>query len=439
MKKEKNYYSLPARVPFYYGWIVLPVCILTLLLSIPGQPDGIGVFKDSLISEYNISDIQFSTLFGISTVLVAFIFPFSGKLIDRVGVRKLVPFAVLLMSVMIISITVLPSLVHSDSASRFPALATLGIYVFVLRFCAQGCMGISSRITLGKWFSRRRGLATAVFTLVTNFGFNMSPFLLNRLVDWAGWIKAYRFVSIYILLPFSVFVYIFVRNTPEQCGLSLDEVSADNCDSEDACESSSNEKCYTAKQALRTFVFWVFLLGVGFQAMYMTSIMIHISSIGSNSQLTRNQTYDGFILISIFAMIANVSGGWLSDKFKIKYHLAFMLFAQIIATAGLFFFDRATFRMIFFIGYGLSVGLFSVLQVVAWPKLFGRKYLGEIIGFSMFFIVLLTSIGPFLFSLSPHYTGGYNCILVICMCVSLLIGVICLQTKDPAEPIEKCF
>ena len=115
MKKENNIYPPSVKVPFYYGWVVVLVCILTLLLSIPGQPDGIGVFRDGLISEYNISDIQFSILFGISTVLGAFLFPFSGRLIDRVGVRKLVPAAVLLMSVMIISITVLSSLVCSGS------------------------------------------------------------------------------------------------------------------------------------------------------------------------------------------------------------------------------------------------------------------------------------------------------------------------------------
>jgi len=435
MKKEKDVYSLPVKVPFYYGWVVVLVCILTLLLSIPGQPDGIGVFRDSLISEYNISDIQFSILFGISTVLGAFLFPFSGRLIDRVGVRKLVPIAVLLMSVMIISVTVLPPLLYSDSPLHFPALVTLGIYVLVIRFCAQGCMGVSSRVTLGKWFHRRRGLATAVFTLATTLGFNMAPFLLNRLVDWAGWIKAYRFISFYILLPFAVFAYIFIRNNPEQCGLYLDGVSADNCETENTYESSSKEKYYTPKQALRTYVFWLFLLGLAFQAMYMTSIMIHISSIGSNSGLTRNQTYDGFVLISIFAMIANVSGGWLSDKVRIKYLLAFMLLAQIIATLGLFFFDRAVTRPIFFVGYGLSVGLFSVLQVVVWPKLFGRKYLGEIIGTTMLFIVLLTSIGPFLFSLSCYFTGGYNCILWVCMCLSLVLGAICLQTKDPTGSI----
>ena len=197
MKKENNIYPPPVKVPFYYGWVVVLVCILTLLLSIPGQPDGIGVFRDGLISEYNISDIQFSILFGISTVLGAFLFPFSGRLIDRVGVRKLVPAAVLLMSVMIISITVLSSLVCSGSPSRLPALLILGIYVLVIRFCAQGCMGVSSRVTLGKWFRRRRGLATAVFTLVTTLGFNMSPFLLNRLVDWMGWVKAYRFIYIH--------------------------------------------------------------------------------------------------------------------------------------------------------------------------------------------------------------------------------------------------
>lgn len=436
MKNEKYASSLPAKVPFYYGWVVVVVCILTLLLSISGQPDGIGVFKDSLISEYNISDMQFSVLFGVSTVIGAFLFPFSGRLIDRVGVRKLVPFAVLLMSVTIVSITVLPAVLSSGSPLNFSSLVTLGIYVLVMRFCAQGCMGVSSRVTVGKWFSRRRGLATAVFTFATTFGFNMSPFVLNRLVDWMGWIKAYRFISFCVLLPFAVFVYLFIRNNPEQCGLYVDGVSADNRDSGNTNKSPSTEKCYTAKQASRTFVFWVFLLGVGFQAMYMTSIMIHISSIGSISGLTRNQTYDGFVLISFFAMIANVSGGWLSDKFGIKYHLVFMLIAQVIATVGLFFFDRAVIRPIFFIGYGFSVGLFSVLQVVAWPRLFGRKYLGEIIGFSMFFIVLLTSIGPFLFSLSYRFTGGYNCIFGICICLSLVLGGICLQTKTNTGLIE---
>jgi hypothetical protein len=45
-------------------------------------------------------------------------------------------------------------------------------------------------------------------------------------------------------------------------------------------------------------------------------------------------------------------------------------------------------------------GLFSVLNAIAWPRLYGRKYIGTISGKAMSMIVLASALAPFLFSQS---------------------------------------
>ena len=44
--------NLPARVPFFYGWLILPVAALSLFISGPGQTYGVSIFVDPMIKDF---------------------------------------------------------------------------------------------------------------------------------------------------------------------------------------------------------------------------------------------------------------------------------------------------------------------------------------------------------------------------------------------------
>lgn len=60
------------------------------------------------------------------------------------------------------------------------------------------------------------------------------------------------------------------------------------------------------------------------------------------------------------------------------------------------------------IAFGIGGGLFGMLNIVTWPKLYGRKHFGAISEFAMAIVVAASAIGPWTFSLIKKYTGTYN-------------------------------
>jgi hypothetical protein len=72
----------------------------------------------------------------------------------------------------------------------------------------------------------------------------------------------------------------------------------------------------------------------------------------------------------------------------------------IAETISLLFLGHRTGQIGFCIGHGATNGLFATLTGVAWPKLFGRKYLGAINGLATSCIVFGSALGPYAYSLA---------------------------------------
>ncbi|HSP27282.1 MAG TPA: hypothetical protein VLN74_01950, partial [Ilumatobacteraceae bacterium] len=50
----------PARVGFYYGWVVLVAGTLGMIASVPGQTTGVSVFTDDLSDSSGLTRLQLS-------------------------------------------------------------------------------------------------------------------------------------------------------------------------------------------------------------------------------------------------------------------------------------------------------------------------------------------------------------------------------------------
>src|SRR5215468_3829197 len=79
--------SLPARLPFYYGWVNVVVAAVAMSATLPGRTYGLGLVKEPLRAELKIDDLRFNTLnFWAIVVGAAVVLPV-GWLIDRAGTR----------------------------------------------------------------------------------------------------------------------------------------------------------------------------------------------------------------------------------------------------------------------------------------------------------------------------------------------------------------
>ena len=78
MSKSSKLFNLPIRVPFFYGWLLVPLATLGTLSSMPGQTTGVSVFTSGLMEVLHLSSQQLSIAYGFGTIC-------SGILLVRAG------------------------------------------------------------------------------------------------------------------------------------------------------------------------------------------------------------------------------------------------------------------------------------------------------------------------------------------------------------------
>ena len=77
----------PSKWPFYYGWFIIALGTLGIIMSIPGQTIGVSTFTDSLIEVLNISRDKISLAYMVGTILSSFLLTKAGRLYDSHGAR----------------------------------------------------------------------------------------------------------------------------------------------------------------------------------------------------------------------------------------------------------------------------------------------------------------------------------------------------------------
>jgi hypothetical protein len=75
----------PGNLPVFYGWIILVVTTIGILMSIPGQTAGVSVFTDHLIAATGLSRLGLSNAYLIGTLTSGLLLPFGGVFIDRLS------------------------------------------------------------------------------------------------------------------------------------------------------------------------------------------------------------------------------------------------------------------------------------------------------------------------------------------------------------------
>ena len=422
----------PAGLPFFYGWVVLAAGAIGVVMSIPGQTMGVSVFTDRLIESLKISRLNLSLAYMIGTLSSSLLLSKAGKQYDRYGARVTAAAASAFMGVVLLYMSrleVTASGLSSLTGLNFGAAAFLLITpgFFALRFFGQGILTMVSRNMVMKWFEKKRGLAAALMGVITAFGFSYAPKPFNRLIVSFSWEGAWKILGLAALFIVPFFIMIFYRDNPEICGLKPDGVSDDAEEPGSKFVKESVGSDLTLKEARKTSVFWIAIFTVSIWALYNTAVTFHIVSIFGIKGMGASVAVAIFFPYSVFSVISRLFTGWVSDRVKLKYIILFQLSSSAAALVFLSLLGSNSFlKWGFIVFLGTASGSWGVLNSITWIRLFGRKHLGEITGFAMGWIVAGSAFGPYLFSISEKYTGGYTLSVLFCLVIVSLIGTAAL-------------
>lgn len=165
------------RPKIFYGWWIVFTAALGLCLG--GPPITVfsfGVFFKSLVHDFHASRAAISLAFTLHNLTSAMCAPIVGRLIDRVGARRVILSATVMFAMILLSAKALGG----------------SIWQFYLFYAALGVVGSSMSpvpygVVVSHWFNRRRGLALGCMMLGVGLGAIVAPLLAQRLIAAFGW------------------------------------------------------------------------------------------------------------------------------------------------------------------------------------------------------------------------------------------------------------
>src|SRR5271163_579768 len=171
-----------ARRDIHYGWVVVGVTFLTLLVTAAamGTP---GVLIVPLEKEFGWTDAQISSALAIRLMLFGLFGPFAAAFMNRFGVR-----AVMVSAVILISAGLLASLAMTQV---WQLIVLWGIVVGI----GTGLTAMVLAVTVAtRWFNHRRGLVMGLFAASNATGQLVFLPLIAQLATNYGWRMALVFV-----------------------------------------------------------------------------------------------------------------------------------------------------------------------------------------------------------------------------------------------------
>ncbi|MCG8451610.1 MAG: MFS transporter [Spirochaetales bacterium] len=372
---------------------------------------GVSVFTNHLISALSLSRVQLSTAYMVGTLVSAFFMTRAGRIYDRRGARPAASTAVLGLALCLLLFTQVDraaSLLENLFQGGLSPLVcgfSLAVMGFLgIRFFGQGVLTLVSRTMVMRWFETRRGRVAAIMGIATSAGFSYTPRLLQTLIDAKGWRGAWATLAAVLLLVALPMVLLLFRDSPERCGMEMEQglkplkhQSKKNTAAPDA----------TLAQARKDPRYWSFALMMAWWALFNTAFTFHVVDIFAFKGASATEAVSLFLPITFVAVASNFLGSWASDSMDLPPLYLLMTLGLICAGGAMFFAGAPWSRYLLIGGFGLSNGLRSVLTNIAWPRMYGRKHLGEIAGSAMSMLVAGSAIGPWVFSLLRTTEGSY--------------------------------
>ena len=430
----------PRKIPFYYGWIILLLGSLGIIMSVPGQTIGVSVFTDHLIRVLGLTRVRISLAYLIGTAASALLLSPAGRIYDKHGARStgiVVSFSLGALLIALSEIDSLNSFVKGIlrvSTGKTVAFVIMALGFFLLRFLAQGVLSLVSRNMVMKWYQARRGFANAIMGVCMAFGFSYAPKFLGGMIERYSWSGTWFRQGLIIGIAFTILFAVLARDNPEECKMKPDGIGyRRRVQSRKQSDFSRGpEREITLQEARRTYTFWIYALALTLAGLYMTGLTFHIVSIFEEAGMTQSQAVGIFLPASVISVTLNFLLSWASDYMKLKYTLLFQIFGMFLSLCGFIWLAPGVSHILLIVGYGIGTGGFGVLSTVAWPRFFGLKNLGAISGFGMGWIVAGSAVGPFLFSLSLRLTGSYASSGIVCL---VLAGAVLLLATKADRPV----
>ena len=354
------------------GWVVVFAAFLAAFVVF-GISYTFGIFLKPIEEELHVTHAALSTVFSTMTVISFFLSPFTGRIADRHGPRRVVACGAVLMCAGLVATARVPS---------FPLLfLTYGVGLGG----AVACTYIPAIATVGGWFKVRRVIALGVAVSGIGCGTLLAAPVSAMLIERYGWRPAIEILG-WVGGGLMVVSALLLFRPPVL---------------EEKAKVAIGPKLRTRAFALLYGSF--FLKGI---AVYVALVFIPAYAMDLGATRVAAASLVGYIGAS--SVVGRLGGSMLAPRFGLfnMYKLAFAILfvSYFLWITGHVYPTLVIFSLIMGVGYGGVAGMAPAVTA----SLFGVQGLGQLLGVLFTALGMACLVGPPIAGLVIDYSHTYH-------------------------------
>lgn len=406
--------SFAARLPFFFGWVLIVVAFLTVAVSVTART-AFSLMFPPIVDEFGWDRGLAAGAFSFGFLVSAVISPVVGRVMDRRGPRFVIEIGVVLMAAGLLGATMI--------GAPWQLYATLGLLVGA----GANCMSFSVQSQyLPNWFVRRRALAIGLAFSGVGVGAILILPWLQSIILTEGWRSAcwaLGLMTLCVLLP----INLIVTKRPQDLGLLPDGAKEAGAAAARRAAAIVDPHWaaieWTVAKAIRTRRFWWLCIGFfcGGYAWY--AVQVHQTKYLVEIGFSPMEAAWSLGLVAMVGIPGQILLGALSDRIgrEIVWTIAAAGFA--ICYAALLALAAGPSQSLLYLMV-LSQGMlgysFTSLIGAVVAEIFEGPHFGSIFSLIMVSLLVGGAVGPWVTGVLYDIEGTYTVAFVVALCFSVL-------------------
>jgi MFS family permease len=417
--------SLAARLPFFFGWVIIAVAFVTVALGVTART-AFSLMFPPIVDEFGWERGLAAGAFSFGFLVSALVSPVLGRLMDRYGPRLVIEGGVLICTAGLLSATLI--------ATPWQLYATLGLLVGI--GANSMTYSVHSQF-LPNWFVRRRALAIGIAFSGVGVGSMLILPWLQSVILHDGWRSAcwmLGIVTVVVLLP----INLLVAKRPQDLGLLPDGEQHEP--GGNATKRPSNivdatwaATDWTLARAARTGRFWWLMLSYFCGGYIWYAVQVHQTKYLVEIGFPPMEAAWSLGVVALAGIPGQIVLGALSDRMgrEIVWSMSCAGFA--ICYAALLLLAGTPSQPLLYVMV-LSQGLLGYAVTAMMGPIVAEIFEGK--QFGTIFSILMTSLigggaaGPFVTGLLHDWTGTYT----IAFTIGVALSAVCALAVWLASP-----
>lgn len=375
----------------YRGYVAALLVFLSTGLAIGMTQYSFGEFAGPLQERYGWSqtELNLSLTFAFISGILA---PVIGYWTDRFGVRPVMFVSLVLIAVGFALRPYITELWHWYTLS---ALVYAGF---------PGATVLPAGKIVGLWFPNSMGRMTGIVVSGNNFGGMTMPPLAATIIALVSWEWAYVTFAI-VMVGLAAAVMLFLKERPRDVEVEMRRTRR----TRSAASATAARAGMSAKQAIRTWAFWLTLVGLVAATFTYQGVLTQLRQHFGENGFAPAAATSAVTFIATMGIASKIAFGRASERFSARRMTVLSTGFQALGVTMIILpFGGIPLILVGIFVYSLGFGGLGALIVLVVQQTFGLREYASLMGLYQFAQIVSIAGGPVLAGRVHDETGSFD-------------------------------